>query len=191
LGEELRRIPIIALTAYAMPGDRLKCIEAGMDDYISKPMDALELEKSLARCGLGATQEELVVEKTTHAPDRANTELVFLETQWASLAQLPTANGRNALQDVLKLFCTHTPPRMSELETALANKDCSKAERVAHTIAGSCASIGAQTMQQTALALEKASRAKDMEQALRLHAQILQAWQACIEHLKQHNLWTP
>jgi PAS domain S-box-containing protein len=48
-----KKIPIIALTAYAMPEDRLKCIESGMDDYVSKPIRIDELVQAFARCGLG------------------------------------------------------------------------------------------------------------------------------------------
>jgi CheY-like chemotaxis protein len=49
-----RKIPIIALTAYAMPADREKCLAAGMDDYLAKPLQLDQLQEALGRCGLGA-----------------------------------------------------------------------------------------------------------------------------------------
>jgi CheY-like chemotaxis protein len=53
-----RRVPIIAITAYAMPSDRERCIAAGMDDYVSKPVSLEELSATLERCGLARTPEE-------------------------------------------------------------------------------------------------------------------------------------
>ena len=154
------RIPVIALTAYAMPTDRQKCLDAGMDEYVAKPLRVAELTEALRRCGLqvGAT--------TAPAPDlskAAESELLDPK-QLEQLRSLPGLTDAPLLNDLVHLFLAETPAAMSRLGEQLDRRAAKEIAMTAHKLAGSCANLGARDLRLAALAIEKAARAEDWKE---------------------------
>lgn len=161
-----RRTPIIAMTAQAMKGDRERCIEAGMDDYISKPIDAERLLEVLRRW-LPADEEAAAGLADALAPgaggdapglarplaegeDGPEDLFVFDTKQALSL----TGGKANMFRRIATVFLTHMPHRLAELNAALETGDMSEVHRLAHSIQGAAASVGGQRVWDVALRIE-------------------------------------
>jgi signal transduction histidine kinase/CheY-like chemotaxis protein len=149
-----RRIPIVAMTAHAMEGDREQCLAAGMDDYITKPVSP---------AAIGA-----VVRRWVRTPGARNAAAPA-ETQPAALdaariAQLRATLGRGdgaQFRRLVETFLGDTGVRLGELRQCLNRKDAAMVRRLAHTLRGSCLSLGALRMTEVASALERVSAQGD------------------------------
>jgi PAS domain S-box-containing protein len=149
-----RRIPIVAMTAHAMEGDREQCLAAGMDDYITKPVSP---------AAIGA-----VVRRWVRTPGARNAAAPA-ETQPAALdaariAQLRATLGRGdgaQFRRLVETFLGDTGVRLGELRQCLNRKDAAMVRRLAHTLRGSCLSLGALRMTEVASALERVAAQGD------------------------------
>ena len=163
-----RAVPIIAMTAHAMQGDRKICLDAGMDDYIAKPMtpETLSelLEKWLARLDPAArTDKALPTTAPSRSPDpglRADAEAgVFDET-----ILLERMMGDRRLARVIAgAFLEDVPKQIEALRGYLDAGDAKGAHRQAHTIKGSAATVGGEALTKLAFGLEQAGKAGDLE----------------------------
>jgi len=141
-----RRAWIIAMTAHSMVGDREICIEAGMDDYLGKPVRMRELEEALARCPARRADDE-----TEEEPDWAT---VVSHATLASFRELEEECGQSILEAVIDLFFETTPPVFQEARCALGRDDAASLARLAHTLKGSCSNFGARRMREACAQLE-------------------------------------
>jgi signal transduction histidine kinase/CheY-like chemotaxis protein/HPt (histidine-containing phosphotransfer) domain-containing protein len=149
-----RHIPIIAMTAHAMKGDREKCIEAGMDDYVPKPIQAEDLTAVIEKWILGRARNESAekpggVEKQRPVFDKS------------SLLRR-VGDDEEFLAKLVALFLQDIPKQISSLEEALKKNDGLLCERIAHSIKGSSANLGAESIRMVASEMEADLKNGDM-----------------------------
>ncbi len=174
-GEQItgRHVPIIAMTAHAMQGDRERCLEAGMDDYLSKPVRAAELLGLVQKHGAQSTANTVSQIVSAVAGER----LVF-DRQMA----LERINGEEQLLDeVIQLFLNDAPSRLAEVRASLELGDPKRLQIAAHSLKGAAGYVGADRTAAQALKLEELGQKGDLTPAINEFRQLEQE----IEQLRQ------
>ena len=154
--EKGKHIPIIAMTAYALKGDREKCLAAGMDDYLSKPARIAEIESAIERAK-GDTLP-IVVGETKGRQKPSVPEHAY----WDRAAALDRLGGdESLLNELIDLFFNDYPALAAKLAEALARGDIASLREPAHTLKGSLRYLGLPTTAGLAQQIENASEAED------------------------------
>jgi CheY-like chemotaxis protein len=150
-------IPIIALTAHAMKGDKERCLEAGMDGYVSKPIQAKELWRVIDSLGVAGRSAE------PSAPVRPADDGESAFNRAEALER--TDGDADLLRELADLFLTECPGYLEALRTSLAAGDARTLHRTAHTLKGALANLAAHPARAAAQRLEDAARAGDLAAA--------------------------
>jgi signal transduction histidine kinase/DNA-binding response OmpR family regulator len=140
------RLPIVAMTAHALKGDRERCLAAGMDGHLAKPVDS----------------HALIAELTRVLQRRAELPRIDLGVAAAQL------DGDTALlQELIEEFVRDAPHQLAETRRALDDGDASKLERAAHRLRGAAGAVGATRVQALAQEIERLGREAQLAEAAR------------------------
>jgi two-component system, sensor histidine kinase and response regulator len=162
-----RRTPIIAVTSSAAESDQQRCLAAGMDDYLAKPLRLRTLTAALARwapAGLPASRvhpaESDPSSGRTYVPDSGRPVLDARVV--ARLERLGATSGQDLVGQLAGLFLVEADARISTLRLALAEGDAAEVVRSAHTLSGSSANLGATNLAHLCITLSLHNRAADL-----------------------------
>ncbi len=152
-----KRVTIIAMTAHAMRGDKEKCLEAGMDDYISKPISTDKLTRALNNALNKKTSAGSFPNETQVLTAEQNTSF-----EWDDLLYR-IGNDEEILTTVLTAFLSEAPGQINSIKQALAENDSNKIAHAAHALKGAAANIGAIELYKAALMVESKTASEDRE----------------------------
>lgn len=147
-----RHLPIIAMTAHARAGDHLRCLEAGMDDYLAKPLDATELLGVLARVVAPFLDSPT---PCGNEPGGSGQPLVYN----LSAALDRVGGDRQLLRELVEICLANIPVWLGDVRSALASRDAQLLRRSAHSIKGAVGSVGGDEAAAAAARLEERGRA--------------------------------
>ena len=141
-------VPIVAMTAHAMRGDRQRCLDVGMDEYISKPIDARRLGEVMEKV-LGAGLTTVPAQPPTQEKKNMFDREALLER---------VAGDEELMSELVQIFLEDCPNMMQAIRDALDAGAANELREAAHSLKGCAANLAAESVRQVAFALEQIGR---------------------------------
>lgn len=151
---------IIALTADALYGDKERCFAAGMDDYISKPVQLQALKTVLDKWTIHLST--FTPPPKFRRPAAGNETRTINRERLDELRQLGESGEESVLQKTIEIFFRKTPQLINQLQVAIRNADAKSIESVAHALRGSCSNVGAERMADLSRVLQTMARTRSL-----------------------------
>jgi CheY-like chemotaxis protein len=164
-------IPIVAMTAQAMKGDRERCLEAGMDAYLSKPLRAKQLFDAV---------EDFYGNQSDGQASLPPHQQVVEEAFDAATALESVGGDADLLTEIARIFVEESPERLRDIQDAVRAGDSGRLEQAAHKLKGSVAIFGATAASEAARILEMMGRSGDLTHAA-------SAWVTLEEEIRRVN----
>ena len=204
-----QRPKIIAMTAAAMKGDEEKCFDAGMDDYVTKPINIEELMAALKRCKpkkyreQPSTKQPRKVTARKKMPDRgvpaiktddkekvaaskSNDESSLDESKLDDLRSLDSDGSNGFLKEMINIYLEESPRLISEMKAALKENQVENFTRAAHTLKSSSANLGAMALSEMCKELEMMGKSGNMSRASEKAAIVAQEFEKVKKALERY-----
>jgi signal transduction histidine kinase/DNA-binding response OmpR family regulator len=165
-----RHLPIIAMTAHAMKGDRERCIEAGMDGYVSKPISSQEVKEAISNVLRGRAESELVnsLKGLKEETKPSTSPSVAVWDRGKTLERL--GGDEKLLYEVIEIFLDDVPKHVASLRRAIAEGNAEAVEGAAHTLKGELGYLEISALSQKAREMEEVARESNLRLAPNLFA---------------------
>lgn len=188
-------VPVVALTAHDTPSDRIRCLEAGMDDYLAKPLRFAELVRVLQRNARPVDEIDQQADETRSAADEETVHIdglgqaVILAGD--KLAQLEEDAGQEAMQDLIVMYLGEAERLIDALTASDKVQSAKDKSRWAHSLKSSSASFGARAMEMTAAVIEKSYEKGDFARAEHFSGQLHGLAELTVRAFAQRGLGRP